>query len=321
MWSFLKRKIKETLNRWRDYPLREDSVYMERYRVIRCLGMGSYGQAYACTELDTGVAVLLKRSMPSKKELGKRLLKRESDILQKLDHPQIPKWHGYVRQGREEALVMKLIEGVSVEHKAMADGHAYTLAEALRIVRQLLEPLAHVHQAGFVHRDVRIPNVLEHNGRVSLIDFGLACGIGERLPEELLIGLKEKPLSASRPQVVPEDSGSELKRRMRLPEPSSDLYGLGHLLLFMLYAGYEPAAGQEERSWEEELALPREAAGFIRRLLQQEEPGWPSAAECGNELDRLLDGGQIAKSGEQKQMDRVKASPNKTRDPDAVELP
>ena len=89
----------------------------------------------------------------------------------------------------------------------------------------------------------------------------------------------------------------------------------------MLYAGYEPAAGQEERSWEEELTLPREAARFIRRLLQQEEPGWPSALECGNELDRLLDGGQIAKGGEQKQMGRVKAAPDKTRNPDAVELP
>ncbi|MBD2872460.1 protein kinase [Paenibacillus sp. IB182493] len=277
------------IRRWRDYPLRNGIVWMGRYRIDRFLGMGSYGQAYACTDTGSGRTVLLKRNKPSKKEIGRLLLRRESRILRELRHPRIPKWIGYETRGRDEALIMELVEGDDLESRLMAQGRALTLREALCIAKELLRTLGYLHGAGFVHRDVRIPNVMAKDGAIYLIDYGLACRIGEQLPEPLRLGLNEPdPDMAAPGAAAGSDSWSAFKRKMRRPLPSSDLYGLGHLFLFIMYAGYEPEEGQAERSWEEELALPRPVVLFVRRLLELEEPGWQSADQCLQELDRLM---------------------------------
>lgn len=288
MWTFIAEKWRETINQWRDYPLRTGTVWMGRYRIERFLGMGSYGQAYTCTDIENGCTVLLKRSMPSKRELGRLLLERESRILQALDHPQIPKWIHYAKGGRDEALIMELIEGENLEHKMMVQGRTFTLQESLGTIKELIQPLKHLHQAGFVHRDVRIPNVLERSGIIYLIDYGLACRIGEQLPEELRTLLKETDSADNNASSLQDGSWAAVKRRMRKPYPSSDLYGLGHLFLFMMYAGYEHEEGQAERGWEEELELPQAVNHFIRRLLQQSEPGWLSAVQCEQDLEQLI---------------------------------
>ncbi|WP_223285459.1 serine/threonine protein kinase [Paenibacillus sp. PL91] len=258
---------------------------MGRYRIEHFIGRGSYGQAYACTDIVKGHQVLLKRSMPSKKEIGRLLLERESMILQQLNHPQIPKWLSYEKQGRHEALVMEFVDGENLEHKLMEQGQIYSLKQSLIVMMELLRPLDYLHQAGYVHRDVRIPNVLDKGGRLYLIDYGLSCRIGEQLPEELRTALNETELFEKNRS---DSSWSGAKRRMRRPEPASDLYGLGHLFLFMMYAGYEYDEGQTELSWEEELELPPIVKQFVRRLLQQSEPGWQSAEHCMQELEQLI---------------------------------
>lgn len=288
MWTFISNKCMNVIHHWRDYPLRIGTIRLRRYRIERLLGMGSYGQAYACTDIKTEKTVLLKRSRPSKKELGRLLLERESQILQELDHPQIPKWIRYEKHGRDEALIMELVEGDNLECKMMEQGRIYTLQESLSVIKDLLQPLGHLHQSGFVHRDVRIPNVVEKAGHFYLIDYGLSCRIGEQLPEALRTLLKETEPLESRPGRLADGSWAGAKQRMRQPYPASDLYGLGHLFLFMMYAGYEFKEGQDERSWEEELGLPLAVKHFVQRLLLQDEPGWQSAAQCERELKQLL---------------------------------
>jgi serine/threonine-protein kinase len=273
------------INHWRDYPLPNGKIWMGRYRIEHFIGRGSYGQAYACTDMVMGHQVLLKLSMPSKKEIGRLLLERESMILQQLNHPQIPKWFSYEKQGRHEALVMEFVDGDNLEHKLMEQGQIYSLKQSLAVMKELLRPLGYLHLAGYVHRDVRIPNVLDKGGRLYLIDYGLSCRIGEQLPAELSAALNEtEPFE----NIRSDSSWSGAKRRMRRPEPASDLYGLGHLFLFMMYAGYEYDEGQTELSWEEELELPPIVKQFVRRLLQQSEPGWQSAEHCKQELELVI---------------------------------
>jgi serine/threonine-protein kinase len=234
----------------------------------------------------TGHQVLLKLSMPSKKGTGKWLLERESLILQQLNHPQIPRWLRYEKKNRHEALVMELVAGDNLEHKLMEQGEIYSLKQSLSVIKELLQPLAYLHQAGYVHRDVRIPNVLDQAGRLYLIDYGLSCRIGEQLPEGLRSALNE--MEPNEKDNGPHSSWSGAKRRMRRPEPASDLFGLGHLFLFMMYAGYEYHEGQTELGWEMELELPLAVKTFVRRLLQESEPGWQSAEHCKQELEQLI---------------------------------
>lgn len=273
---------------WMDYPLRHGLKWAGTYRIEQFVGMGSYGQAYRCTDTATGSAVLLKRAKPSKGEVARRMLERESETMRRLVHPQIPKWLGEAGHRNETALVMEFAEGDTVEQLIMERGKTYAQPEALRVVRELLRPIKSLHEAGYVHRDVRIPNVLVCGDLVRLIDFGLACRIGEQTRDERPEETKDgQPAGFA-------DSWGPVKQRMRVPCPTSDLYGLGHLFLFMMYASYEPGENREERSWEEELALEPDVRAFVRGLLEHE---WPSAAECERELDRILEGWNFVRSG------------------------
>jgi serine/threonine protein kinase, bacterial len=265
---------------WRDYPLESGRLWDGRYRIERLLGMGSYGQAYVCIDLETNEPVLLKRNKPSKGQTGIELLRRESEIMSMLNHPQIPKRLAYSRRRRDEALIMQYVDGHNLEYMIYEQNETYSEIEALRMLQMLLKPIRYLHERGYVHRDVRIPNVLLKGGILHLIDFGLACRKGERLPEHLLEALGEGSGLA-------EDSAAAVKRRMRNPAPASDWFGLGHLFLFVMYAGYEPSEGAEEKSWEEELKLQPEVKHFVRKLLNDEN-AWATTEQCELELAELL---------------------------------
>ncbi|REK74371.1 serine/threonine protein kinase [Paenibacillus paeoniae] len=281
MWGKVAVRFKEIIDAWRDYPLQSGYIWQGSYRVERLLGMGSYGQAYVCTNLSTGGIVLLKRNKPSKGSTGIELLRRESDLMRSLEHPQIPSWLDYSVRRRDEALIMPYIEGYNLEHMIYEQQLAYTAVEALSILQSLLRPLAYLHEQGYVHRDVRIPNVMQQPEKLFLIDLGLACRIGEQLPPKLQAALGEADGTNT------EGSAFAIKRRMRTPLPSSDWFGLGHLFLFLMYAGYKHPEGQQEQSWEEELHLQPVVRDFVSKLLN-DESAWETTEQCRQELDELL---------------------------------
>jgi serine/threonine protein kinase len=67
----------------------------------------------------------------------------------------------------------------------------YPIAEPQ--LRQLLEGLAHIHRAGFVHGDLKLPNAMLHDGVVKVVDLGLCKAIGADLvglPIRIAIGKK-----------------------------------------------------------------------------------------------------------------------------------
>lgn len=287
----IKERWRRIVQQWRDYPLREGTVVAKRYRVERFLGMGSYGQAYAAVDEQSGARVLVKVSKPSKGDTSRTLLRRESDIMRALDHPQIPRWLDYKEERRRSVLAMELVQGANLETRMMEEGAIYDERTTARTLRALLTPLGHLHARGFVHRDVRIPNVLERrqpDGEdtvIYLIDFGLACRIGERLPEALRLALGEEDGD-------PAGSGGDwgdVKRRMRRPEPAGDLYGAGHFALFLLYSGYAPRDGADEGDWRSELALTAPMRQWIERALGAERP-FRDAIECAAELDAVIEG-------------------------------
>lgn len=279
MLSRLKNRWVSFVTEFRDYPLQPGKRWGNRYTVIRFLGMGSYGQAYLCRDEESGEQVLLKRNKPSKGATGIALLRREYRIMQAALHPQMPRPLDYAVSGKQEALIMEYIAGYNLEYAIYEQNQTFTTLEALHILKQLLQPLKQLHAAGYVHRDVRIPNVIMADGKPHLIDRGLACAIGEELPSELRAALGEGSGITG--------SAAAIKRRMRSPYPSSDWFGLGHLFLFIMYAGYEADENQEERSWEEELALPAAVRDFLRKLLN-DDSAWPSTEACENGLDELI---------------------------------
>jgi serine/threonine-protein kinase len=232
--------------------------------------MGSYGLTYLCVDQQTGREVALKESKPSKGKLAARLLNRETDVLQHLYHPAIPKLLDTFNVRRQNYMVTEYVCGQTLEQLIFEEGQQYTERQCVELASQLLAPVAHVHEQGFIHGDVRIPNVIIREGRVHLIDFGLARRLGEPLLPELKRRMKDVPEAENEPAV-----------------PDQDLQDIGHFLLFMLYSAYEPQKGSAPASWQEELRLTPELHEMLERLLGL-RPGYEGgAAELLFEMEGL----------------------------------
>ncbi|WP_379160790.1 serine/threonine protein kinase [Paenibacillus sp. sgz5001063] len=237
---------------WHDYPLPEGSRIGDRYTIESLLGEGSYGLTYRCSDTRNGALLAVKQSRPSKKAVGRSMLTKERDILQAMNHPHIPKCRGYFEQRGSNWLVTDYIEGKTLEDMIFDENIIYGERECLATILRLMELVAHVHSRGYVHLDLRIPNVILRNEELYLIDFGLARRIGE---VESVLGRREP---------------KEKPKRMP-PVIASDLYDIGQLMLFMLYSGFTPKPGEAERGWREELDLSPGMLRIVSRLLGEQE--------------------------------------------------
>jgi serine/threonine-protein kinase len=269
MW----RKIMAWWNRTvRDQPYQPGTI-LHTYQVETVLGMGSYGIAYKAIHLPTGQPCVLKQVRPSlrRSPKGCAMQQYEQRVLAALDHPQMPRWLESFRHGDDSFLVMSYMEGATLEELLFEQQVRMDERSAALLMKQIGELVLYLHRLGIIHRDVRIPNVIWHDGRPCLIDFGLARFIGD-------------PPTYSGQEL---DAYPEEKKLKRQVEPASDLYALGHFFLFLLYSGYVAVPGQEERSWEEELELSPPIHGMLRRLLQLDSP-YASVQEWLDELDRYI---------------------------------
>src|SRR5262245_33338733 len=98
---------------------------------------------------------------------------REAQILAALNHPHIASIHGVEESERGAALVLELVEGPTLADR-IANGRL-PVDEAIAIGRQIADALEVAHEQGIIHRDLKPANIkLDQNGRVKVLDFGLA---------------------------------------------------------------------------------------------------------------------------------------------------
>ncbi|AWP27969.1 protein kinase [Paenibacillus sp. Cedars] len=266
------------INAWRDYPAEKNTVLGNRYIVQNMIGEGSYGLIYKCMDRKSGQIVAVKQARPSKGSYAEHLLNREAAILKSLQHSHIPAYLDLFTDHRHIYLVMSYMNGDTLEDLIFEQNQKYQEADCVSITMQLMELVLYLHKQGFVHLDLRIPNVLFKNGELNLIDFGLARRIGEPPP-------LRKP---TRPWFR---HGSKISsERHKISQESEDLQDIGHFMLFMLYSVYEPESSQSviaERSWQEELQLSSELKMMIERLLQLRDP-YSGSSEFMKELRWLV---------------------------------
>jgi serine/threonine protein kinase len=265
------------INNWRDYPAEENTILGNRYTVQQRIGEGSYGILYKCMDQQSGDVVAVKQSRPSKGDYARQLLDREAAVLRSLQHPQIPAYRDFFTNNRDRYLVMSYMNGDTLEDLIFEQNMKYEEDECIEITQQLLKLVRYLHEQGYVHLDLRIPNVLFKDGRINLIDFGLARRIGEPPPLQVPVRKKFKR-GSSASSVQFKDS-----------KESEDLRDIGHFMLFMLYSTYEPdnnRGAAVERSWQEELHLSMGLQNMIKRLLQLSEP-YLSSLQFMHELQSL----------------------------------
>jgi predicted Ser/Thr protein kinase len=154
-----------------------------RYRVLERVGIGGMGVVFAAEQQEPRRRVALKCLRPefATAELQARF-RREAVLLGRLQHPGIvPILEAGVATGTPPLpfLAMEFVDG----RPLAASCQGLPLRERLELLAQVAEAVAHAHQRGVVHRDLKPGNVLVeqqgHGLRARVLDFGVARLVDE----------------------------------------------------------------------------------------------------------------------------------------------
>jgi pimeloyl-ACP methyl ester carboxylesterase len=145
--------------------------------------------------------------------------RREGRAIARLAHPHIVP----VVEVGEDFLVTAFVDGSNLARRLQTP---IDPATAVRIVRQIASALAHAHERGVVHRDVKPSNILiDTRGNAYLADFGVATFADEDTRHRV----------AGTPRFMAPE-----QRRAERVSPAADQYALGRTLCEMLCGGAVP---------------------------------------------------------------------------------
>jgi serine/threonine protein kinase len=234
-------------------------------RLVRQIGTGRNCQVWEGREGVEGRAVAVKVVTPSRAGAAaeRRLLQHELRVARTLDHPSVIRIDRYATEAGLPHLVMELYPHPNLK-KLMATG-AEPLAPLVQpIAVALAEALEHMHDRGWIHRDVKPENVLAApDGRVKLIDLAIAARAA---------GFFGRLLGGTPPQGTPSYMSPEQIRGRPL-DARSDIYSFG-CVLFELIAGRPPFTASTKND-----LLNRHIGGTVPALEAANRHTTPAAAE------------------------------------------
>ncbi|MGB2571704.1 serine/threonine-protein kinase [Micromonospora citrea] len=150
------------------------------YTPVRQLGAGASGRVLLATHDASGVPVAIKylTSSVGDDPSFRTAFRDEALLLVEIDDPHISRLYEYAESPQGAAIVMELVNGVSLRQMLRAHGPTEPEA-ALCVLKGSLAGLAAAHTRGVVHRDYKPENVLvDVEGRSKLADFGIAVPMG-----------------------------------------------------------------------------------------------------------------------------------------------
>lgn len=203
----------------------------EKFKILDLLGEGGMGRVLLCEHLILRKLVAVKQLHPS--ESGSpasvdRFL-REARAISRIDHPNLVRVLDVDTSSRTPMIVMDYVDGTNL-HSLVVEHGKFSVPRVAEIVAQTAEALAAVHELGRVHRDIKPGNLmLDREGRVKIIDFGLAriCEESEPLED----AWDDSFLLGTADFVSPEQSNPSNRDDV---DHRTDIYSLGCTAFFLL---------------------------------------------------------------------------------------
>ena len=198
---------------------------LDQYEIVEPIARSGMASIFKARDTASGGIVALKVphiQFESDVVFFERF-KREEEIGQRLDHPNVIKFLKPRHKSRMYA-AMELVQGKSLR-TILGEEHRLSVPRALAIAQQVCEALAHMHERGVVHRDLKPENILvTPEGMVKIIDFGIALDLSSRR----LTWLGLSNTVGTPDYIAPEQIGG------RRGDARSDIYALGTILYEML---------------------------------------------------------------------------------------
>ena len=151
----------------------------DRYEIIRSIGEGGMANVYLGydTILDRNVAIKVLRGDLSNDEKFVRRFQREALSASSLAHPNIVEMYDVGEDNGLYYIVMEYIEGKTLKQLLKKRG-TLTLSEAIDIMLQLTDGMAHAHDSYIIHRDLKPQNIMiKDDGQIKITDFWIAMAL------------------------------------------------------------------------------------------------------------------------------------------------
>jgi len=242
------------------------------YRIVEKIGAGGMGEVYRATDerLDRDVAVKVLHQAVAQDADRLVRFEREANAVAKLAHPNVLEIWDFGTEDGVTYAVTELLEGQNLRARIPTSGLPWQ--NVVEIGAAIADGLAAAHGKGIVHRDLKPENVfVTSDGRVKVLDFGLARVLEEVLPEAETATMTPAGTVAG---TVMGTMGYMSPEQLR-GEPSdarSDIFALGCVL-------YEMLSGQP--------AFLRNSTAETTAAILKEEP--PSLSDSGTTLPAELE--------------------------------
>lgn len=222
-------------------------------RVIERLGGGARTEVYRCTDAASGEPVVVKVLRPGRTGPSDvKMLRRESRTLQALEHPGFPRLLDADLDAHPAWIVMSQVEGPHLSDLMEARG-LLTAEQAVPLAGDVADALAHMHDRGRVHLDVKPSNIVLGTPSV-LLDLGASRRVDR--------AARLRPGVGTLTWLAPEQAEPE---RFGPPQPASDVWGLGMVLLRAM-TGTNPLTARRATEVPDEADLARACRYRARRV-------------------------------------------------------
>lgn len=199
--------------------LEEMSHLFENYQVLNLIACGGMGAVYHAiqTSLERHVAIKILPRVYSQDEHFRYGFETEAKAMAKLNHQNLITVYDFGEADGMLFMVMEYVAGKSLFH--ITDGQRVDEPYSIELIMDLCRGLAHAHEAGIIHRDMKPANVLLDEKMIPKIgDFGLARPNYQKVEDgEVIYG-------------TPGYTAPEVTRPPFAFDQRADIYSLGVML-------------------------------------------------------------------------------------------
>jgi len=272
-----------------------------RYKVLQCLGSGGFATVLLADDEQLGrqVAIKIPRRdrFPSAESVQQFV--EEARTAARLQHPGIVAVFDVGTEHDTPFIVLEYIRGRTLSHLLQHENLSWPAAA--RMVMEIAEALAHAHERGFVHRDIKPQNILlDGEDRAHIADFGLAVSLSQMGPED-------REVVGTAMYMAPEQVRGENHRI----DARTDIWGVG-IIMYRILTGRLPFPGSSAEDVAEAIlygtltslrqidpSIPAELERVcLRCLCRQMSERYRSASDLADDLLQWLrqNGGELSGS-------------------------